>query len=210
MFADARPGDGRYARPWPQAISCTLVRLVVVDSASRARVLLEHGEPLESVVRELRADGFDLLASLSGLIKAGVSYDEARSTVVDGPVWADQRDKVTTNQWVDPPERPDQKSVERLRAACGQVARIAELWVTGSEMTRRDGSSEVSTTLAIVLDPPATDLLEEKETAATVEIATRLDTAWLPTGRRSWVWVSREMIAGERMSKHCVAVYSRP
>ncbi len=173
-------------------------------------MLLERGDPLETVVRELRVEGFGLIESLSALIKAGVAYEDARSTVIDGPVWADQRDKVAMNRWVDPPERPDQESVERLRAACSQIPRIAELWLTGSQMTRHDGSSDLSTALAIVLDPPAPSLLDEKELEATTsEIMTRLDTAWRPIGRRSWLWVSREIIAGEANAKHCVAVYSR-
>jgi hypothetical protein len=74
-------------------------------------------------------------------------------------------------------------------------------------MTRQDGSSEVSTAIAIVLDPPATDL-DDRGMAATSEIITKLDAAWPTTGRRSWLWVSREIIAGKE--KHCLAIYSRP
>lgn len=150
-----------------------------------------------------------MIESMSALIKAGgVSYADAKTAVIDSSVWVDQRDRVTTNRWVDPPERPDQKAVERMRAACSGDPRIREVWVTGSEMTRQDGSSKVSTAIAIVLDPPATDFLHEREMAATTEIITKLDAAWQAGCPRSWLWVSREILANKE--KHCLAIYSRP
>ena len=161
---------------------------------------------MEEVVRELRVESFQMIESMSALIKAGgVSFEDAKTAVIDSPVWADQRDRVSTRRWVDPPERPDPNAVERLREACRDDPRINEVWVTGSEMTRYDGSSSVATDLALVLDPPATDLRDED--AATVELITRLHAAWPITGPRGWLCVSREMIAREE--EHCVAIYSR-
>src|SRR5262245_28732228 len=176
-----------------------------MDAFARTRELLEKGDPIEEVVRELRAEGFQMIESMSALIKAGgVSFDDARTAVIDSPVWADQRDRVVTRRWVDPPERPDRDAAERLRQACSEDPRVQEVWVTGSEMTRHDGSSDVDTALAVVLDPPGMDLPEDES----VELITRLGAAWPMTGRRrGYLWVSREMIAGN--AKHCVAVYSR-
>jgi hypothetical protein len=196
-------------RALAQATLLTPVTLVAVDALVRTRELLDRGDPIEEVVRELRVEGFSMIESMSALIKAGaVSFADANTAIIESPVWADRRDRVTTNRWVDPPARPDQGAVERLRAACSEDPRIRELWVTGSQMTRHNGSSEVSTAIAIVLDPPATDFLDEKEMAATVEIITLLDAAWPTTGRRSYLWVSREILADEE--KHCLALYSRP
>lgn len=177
----------------------------LVDAVARTRELLDDGDPIEEVVRKLRVEGVRMIESMSALIKAGgISYDEAKTAVIDGPVWADQRDRVVTRRWVDPPERPDPDAAERLREACSEDPRIEAVWVTGSEMTRHDGSSDVSTALAIVLDPPETAPPDEQS----IEIMTRLGAAWPMTGRsRGYLWVSHEMIA--RNDKHCVAVYPR-
>jgi len=177
-----------------------------VDVFARTTELLDRGDSVEEVVRELRAEGFQMIESMSALIKAGgVSFDDARTAVIDSPVWADQRDRVVTRRWVDPPEHPDPDIADRLRRACSDDLRIQELWVTGSETTRHDGSSDVSTDLAIVPDAPETALRDED----CIEIITRLRAAWPMTRRhRGHLWVSREMIA--RNEKHCVAVYSRP
>jgi len=145
-----------------------------------------------------------MIESMSALLKAGgVSFDDAKAAVFDSPVWADRRDQVVTRRYVDPPERPDLDTAERLREACREDPRISEVWVTGNEMTRHDGSSDVSSALAIVLDPPETSLQDEES----VEMITRLNVAWPITGRRGYLWVTRETIA--RNEKHCVAVYSR-
>jgi hypothetical protein len=196
------------AAHWRSPLCSRPLRWLLVDALARTRELLDKGDPIEEVVRELRVEGFQMIESMSALINAGgVSYDDAKTAVVDSPVWADQRDRVATRRWVDPPERPDRDTVERLREACSEDPRIKEVWVTGSEMTRHDGSSDVSTDLAIVLDPPKTALRDEDEIAVSIEIITRLDAAWPTTGRRGCLWVSREMIAREE--KHCVAIYSR-
>src|SRR4051794_39052036 len=92
---------------------------------------------------------------MSALIKAaGMTYDEAKTAVIESSVWADQRDTLATNQWIDPPETPDGPALERLREVCRTEPRIAEAWVTGSRFTRPDGHSGVSTSLALIFDPP--------------------------------------------------------
>jgi hypothetical protein len=180
-----------------------------MDAVERARELLEQGRSVDDVVRELRADGFGVIDSLHGLGKAGVPHEEARAAVVDGPVWADQRDRITTNRWVDPPERPDDEAVERLRAACRELPRVVELWLTGDEMTRHDGSSDVTTALALVLDPPLKHGQErdDGDDAAQVELIESLEAAWQPAGRRSWIWASRPVIDGKQ--EHCLPIYVR-
>lgn len=176
-----------------------------MDALARTRELLDKGDPIEEVVRKLRDEGFRMIESMSALARAGgLSHDDARTAVLDSPVWADQRDQVVTRRWVDPPECPNGDAAERLREACSEDPRIEAVWVTGSEMTRHDGSSHVNTDLAIVLDPPETSPPDEES----IEIITMLGAAWPMTGRRrSYLWVSREMIAREE--KHCVAIYSR-
>ncbi len=90
------------------------VTLIDVDALTRTQELFGNGNSVDEVVRELRADGFSIIDSISALIKAGVIYEVAGVAVIDSPVWVDQRDRVTTNRWVDPPERPDQAAVARF------------------------------------------------------------------------------------------------
>ena len=171
---------------------------------NRATVLLERGDPIETVVGVLRAEGFGLIESMSALIKAGVLYDDARTAVIDGPVWADHRDKISTDRWVVPPERPDEQALERLRDACRTETRITEVWIAGSHFTRSYGSSDVRTTIALILDPPLGDMPDEAERDEQVEIMTKLGAAWSST---SWTWVTREII--EAQKEHCEPVYFR-
>lgn len=175
-----------------------------MDTLARTRELLARGGPIEEVVRQLRVEGFSMMESMSALIRAsGMSYEDGKTAVIDSPVWADRRDRVVTRAWIDPPERPDLDTVERLQVACSEDPRIEEVWVTGSQMTRHDGSSsDVSTVLAILLDPPAPELGDEER----FDMMTKLGAAW-PKKRRGWLWVNREMIA--RHQQHCVAIYSR-
>jgi hypothetical protein len=63
----------------------------------RTRGLLEKGNPIEEVVRVLRAEGFQMIESMSALIKAGgVSFDDARTAVIDSPT---QRRVTTRSRW---------------------------------------------------------------------------------------------------------------
>jgi hypothetical protein len=112
-----------------------------------------------------------------------------------------------TNRWIDPPERPDERAIEALRAVCRDEPRIAELWITGSHFTRDDGHSRESTAIALVLDPPLNDPRDEKELAAMAEITEKLDAAWPGIGLRSCLYASREIIAAE--AEHCQAIYAR-
>jgi hypothetical protein len=179
-----------------------------VDTVARTRELLDRGDSLARVVAELRAEDVDMIQSILALIEAaGLDLAAARAAVIDGPVWADQRHRVATRRWIDPPERPDHSARERLRRACAELTRIDELWLAGSEMTRHDRSSTVSTDFALVFDPPAADLSDESEQAETTEMITRLTAAWPTTGPRGWLWISRRAIAEN--SAHCVAIYAR-
>jgi len=143
---------------------------------------------------------------LSQLLEYRFFYGEAGDAlclVTDAPIsdrrirfleaiWADPRDRVVSRRWVAPPERLDQDTAERLRQACSEDRRIEEVWVTGSETTRHDGSSDVTTDLAVVLDPSETAPRDEDS----IEIITRLRAAWPMTDRRrGYLWVSRETIA---------------
>src|SRR5436305_15320726 len=66
------------------------LRWLGVDALARTRELLDKGDPIDEVVRELRAEGFSMMESMSALIKAGsLSFDDAKPAVVDGSVWAD-------------------------------------------------------------------------------------------------------------------------
>jgi hypothetical protein len=180
-----------------------------VDAPARTRELLDRGDAIEEIVRELRDEGFSMIDSMSALIKTGgLPFVDAEAAVIDSPVWADQRDQVTTNRWVHAPELPDPAAAERLQEACRELPRIAELRITGSHMTRHDGSSKISTAIAIVLDPPAKEFLDPEEMAETTEILTRLNAAWSPAGHQGSLWVSSEVLAGHK--EHCVAIYSRP
>jgi hypothetical protein len=97
--------------------------------------------------------------------------------VIESPVWADYRDKLATNQWIDPPETPDAPALERLREACHTEPRIAEAWITSSRFTRLDGHSYVSTSMALVFDPPEGDIREETEPAREIELYAKLTAA---------------------------------
>jgi hypothetical protein len=179
-----------------------------VDARTRTKELLDRGDTVDEVVGALRDEGFNMIDSMSALIRAGgVAFPDARAAVIDSPVWADQRERVVTRRWIGPPDCPDADAVVRLQQACSDMPRIAEVWVTGTQMTRHDGSSDVTTSIAVVLDPPLIASQDADEMAATTEIITRLDAAWAPTGRRSWLWVSRANIANHE--DHCVAIYAR-
>jgi hypothetical protein len=162
----------------------------------------------EEIVRILREEGHSLIESMSALIKAGgLTFDDARAAVIESPTWADHRDKIATNQWVDPPERPDEPALERLREVCRVEPRIAEVWVTGSRFRRSDGSTDLSTGIAVVLDPPLPDVRNATENAWQMEIAAKLEDAWPTSGRRSWIWGTRGTVEARR--EHCLPVYSR-
>ena len=166
---------------------------------AQTEALLIRGATTEEIVRELRNLGFGPIESLSALVKAaGLSFSDAEAAVIESPIWADQRDKVVTVQRIDPPEPPDAQTLTRLRATCRSEPRIAEAWVTGSRVTRSDGSFHESTDIALVLDPPFSRERGEDESRAERELLGKLDAAAPTTGRRGWVYVSKEAIAHEK------------
>lgn len=83
-----------------------------MDAFGRTRELLGSGNTIGEIVQTLRDDGFSMIESMSALIsRAELPFDDAKAAVIDSPVWADQRDRVSTNRWVDPPELPDSTAV---------------------------------------------------------------------------------------------------
>ena len=54
------------------------VTLFDVDALTRTQELFGNGNSVDEVVRELRADGFSIIDSISALIKAGVIYEGGR------------------------------------------------------------------------------------------------------------------------------------
>ena len=149
-----------------------------------------------------------MIESTSALIKVGgASYADAKSAVIDSPVWADQRDRVTTNKWIDPPDPPDREALERLTAAFLEEPRIVGAWITGSSVTRADGSSYDSTDVALILDPPFGDLRDEDEVRGSAEFVARLESAAPANGRRHWIYATEELIAAH--ADHCQKVYTR-
>jgi hypothetical protein len=179
-----------------------------VDAVARTRALLDQHLPTEAVVQALRDEGYSPIISMSALIKAsGMTYDDARTAVIESPVWADHRDKIATNQWIDPPATPDAPALERMREVCRTEPRIAEVWITGSRFTRSDGASEESTSIALVLDPPGVDPPDETETARQIDLFTKLRAAWPAGGLRSWMCVTHGIL--EAHGEHCLPVYSR-
>jgi hypothetical protein len=146
---------------------------------------------------------------MSALIKAGgLSYDDARAAVIESPVWADHRDKIATNQWIDPLEAPDGPTLERMREVCLSEPRIAEAWITGTRFTRSNGTSDVSTSVALVLDPPEVEIVHDRaKDAWQIEFFMRLAAIWPTGGLGGWMCVTRGIVEAER--EHCLPVYSR-
>jgi hypothetical protein len=180
-----------------------------VDAASRAKALLEQGAPTEELVRCLRADGFSAIQSMSALITvAGLTLSGATVAVRDSPTWADERDRFTTNKWIDPPQPPDEAALERLRATCREESWIVEAWVTGQRITGMDGSVEESTGIALVLEPALSERPDEEESRRRAELVAKLDAAAPQvSGSRSWLFVSESIIAA--CAKHSLKIYTR-
>jgi hypothetical protein len=180
-----------------------------VDAASRAKALFEQGATTEELVLGLRSDGLSLIESISALAKAaGMSGSDASAAVLDSPTWADERSLVTMNEWIDPPDPPDEATLERLRAACREEPWIVEAWVVGSRMTRADGHSDESTGIALILDPPLSSAREEQQSRASGELVARLWAAAPQAGDiSSWLFVSEQIIAAH--AGHCLKFYAR-
>jgi hypothetical protein len=186
-----------------------------MDAASRAEEMLEQGATTEEIVRRLREEGFSIIVSMSALAKGvGMSRAEAREAVLESPIWADQRHLVSQRAWIYPPDPPDEATLERLRVACRDEPRIVEAWVTGSRMTRADGSSSESTDIVLILDDPPHDDTPHDETAnveqslANFEVTRTLEAA-APSaaGQRSWLFMSKRQL--EAHEPHCIEIYTR-
>jgi hypothetical protein len=181
---------------------------VDAEARQRARTLFEQGAPTEEVVKTLRAEGVDIIASIRAVAHGGdLSHPEARAAVLESATWADQRHLVSTNQWIDPPDLPDAATLERVRAICRDEPRISGAWLTGSRFTGPDGPPRDSTAIAFVFDPP----LGEGETTpeAPWDILSEVRAA-LPDPCRaptSLLYVSDEIIAAK--AEYCRLIYSR-
>jgi hypothetical protein len=148
-------------------------------------------------VTQLREDGFSLVESIAGLIRAGgMTSQEAREAVVESPTWADVRETVESHGWIRPPHPPTTDSIERLRAACGGDPRIAEAWFIGRHMTRADGSTREHDGLAVVLHEPfqAREALPEEE----VELMEKLASAAPEVDVRGWLITARAVSSDVR------------
>jgi hypothetical protein len=110
---------------------------------------------------------------------------------------------VPTHLWIDPPEPPGEEALERLRSVCREHPRIVEAWVTGSRLADDGGPARDSTGIALVLDPP----LEEEETRTADALVARLDAAAPTPGRRSWSFVSHELL--ESLGARAFRFYAR-
>lgn len=182
-----------------------------MDAVNRAKEMAERGVTTEEILGTLRDDGCSIVAAMSALrLGAGMKAEDARQVVLESPLWAEQRASFFTREWIDPPDPPDDETLERLRAACREDLRIVELWVAGSRMTRADGSSSESTDLVLILDPPFDQSMSEEQSRVNLEVSAALE-AVAPTAgrRRSWVYgESRDILT--RHLQHCIEVYVRP
>jgi hypothetical protein len=175
-----------------------------VDAVTRTRTLLARQATVDEVVRDLRAEGFSLIESISALVKAAeMTPSHAKEAVVDSPTWADHRDRIHTRRLIEPPEVPDDETLEQLRAACGHEPRILEAWLIGSQMTRADGSSREITGIALVLDPAFSDHYDEEQSRL---IAT-LDAAAPQADVGTWLFRSWRFSADEE--KLSLKIYTR-
>jgi hypothetical protein len=114
--------------------------------------------------------------------------------------------------WIEPPERPDERAVARLRDVCRSEPRIASMWLTGARFKHQDGRTENDgTKFVVVLDPPIGEDVHDEQieilTKQQIEIMTKLDAAWRPSGRRS-VWFPTVPI-GVR-EKRGLPIYAKP
>jgi hypothetical protein len=176
-----------------------------LDVVARTRQLLDQGATVDVVVQDLRDDGFALIESISGLVKCGMPYPDAVRAVVDSQVWIDQRDKVTSQQWISPPDPPDAETIERLRIACGDEPRIVEAWVCGLRVTPRDGPPRENTAIALVLDP-ALDARDPGQAHALGELTAKLSAAARDSANvRGWVFVTDSIM--DRHAEQSVKIY---
>jgi hypothetical protein len=111
---------------------------------------------------------------------------------------------MTGEGWTAPRERPDERAVERLRDVCGSEPRIRAMWLTGARFKRHDGRTvNEGTTFVVELDPPTSEGLHDEQ----IEIVTKLDAAWRPSGDRS-VWFPTVPIGAKE--ERGLPIYAKP
>ena len=85
--------------------------------------------------------------------------------------------------WTAPSECPDERSIERLRNVCCGEPQITAVWLTGARFKHHDGrTANDATTFVIELDPPSGEGVQGEQ----IEIVTKLDAAWRPSGHHSF------------------------
>jgi hypothetical protein len=88
-----------------------------MDAVGRAKEMVARGATTGEIVGALHDEGFSIIVSMSALVRgAGMGSADARQAVLENPIWASQRDSVFTRKWIDPPDPPDEETLERLRA----------------------------------------------------------------------------------------------
>ena len=155
-------------------------------------MLVEAGSSTEEIVAALRGEGFSLVESIAGLIRAGgMPTEDARAAVIESPTWADVRETVESHRWIAPTRRLDAISLERLRDACEADPRILEAWFIGRRMTRADGSEREH-------DAPAIMLAEafqgtEPTSKAQVEMMERISAAGAQLDIGGWLFTTHTL-----------------
>ena len=176
----------------------------ITEVLSRTRALVEGGASTEQIVVQLRTDGFSLVESIAGLIRAGgLPGTEARDAVVDSPTWADVRETVESHRWIEPTNPPAPDSLERLRTACDADPRIVEAWLTGRSMTRADGSVREHDGLALVLAEAFPEA--EPITQAEIELIETLSAAASGIDIGGWLFTTHPVSSD--VSEYGVLIY---
>jgi hypothetical protein len=179
----------------------------ITEVLSRTRALVEGAASTEQIVTQLRGEGFSLVESIAGLIRArGMTGAEARDAVVDSPTWADARETVESHRWIEPRNPPGQGSLERLRAACDADPRIVEAWFTGRRMTRADGSVREHDGLAVILAEAFQGA--EPITRAQIELIERLSAADSDLDIGGWMFTTHRVSSD--VSRYGVLIYRSP
>ena len=166
--------------------------------------LVEGGSSTEQIVIQLRRDGFSLVESIAGLMRAGgMMGAEARGAVVDSPTWADVRETVESHRWIEPTSSPGHDSLQRLRAACDADPRIVEAWFAGRRMTRADGSVREHDGLAVVLVEAFQGA--EPMTQGQIELMETLSAAASDVDIGGWLFTTHPVSSD--VSRHGVLIY---
>ena len=98
--------------------------------------------------------------------------------------------------WIEPPSRPDEETLSRLREAVGSIPRVREAWLVGQRVTPDDGSKAYETTdVAVVLDPPLTVETRDEALAVIHELTEQLSASGFGSGKKQgWLFVNEDTI----------------